>query len=62
MATAEQLKSLIRSYFASDDEERFFTIALQVAAHEAQLGHGELAHDIRHILDKARTEKNNKKN
>lgn len=56
MATAEQLKSLIRSHFG-EDFERFITIALQVAAHEAQRGHGELAHDIRDIVDKARREK-----
>ncbi len=56
MATAEQIKALIKSY-SGDDPERFFTIALQVAAHEAQLGHGELAHDIRQIVDKARGEK-----
>lgn len=56
MATAEQIKSLIRSHF-SDDQERFFTIALQVAAHEAQRGHGALAHGIREIVDKARREK-----
>lgn len=53
MATAEQLKTLIRSHF-SDDPERFFTSALQVAAHEAGQGHGALAHDIRDIVDKAR--------
>ena len=53
MATAEQVKSLIRSHF-SDEPERFFTLALQVAAHEAQQGHGDLAHDIRLIVDKAR--------
>ena len=39
MATAEQIKSLIRSYL-SDDDERFYTIVLQVAAHESQQGHG----------------------
>jgi SpoVK/Ycf46/Vps4 family AAA+-type ATPase len=53
MATAEQIKSLIRSHL-SDDDERFYTLALQVAAHEAQQGHGELAHDIRDIVDKSR--------
>ena len=52
MATADQLKSLIRSHF-SNDEERFHSIALQVAAHEAQQGHGSLAHEIRDIVDKA---------
>lgn len=54
MATAEQIKSLIRSYII-DDSEHFVTIALQVAAHEARLGHGALAHDIRKLVDKART-------
>jgi SpoVK/Ycf46/Vps4 family AAA+-type ATPase len=53
MATAEQIKSLIRSHF-SDEPERFFTAALQVAAHEAQLGHGELAQEIRFIIDRAK--------
>jgi SpoVK/Ycf46/Vps4 family AAA+-type ATPase len=56
MATAEQIKSLIRSHF-DDDPERFHTIALQVAAYEAQQGHGAVAQDIRQIVDKARREK-----
>ena len=53
MATAEQIKSLIRSHL-SEDDERFYTLALQVAAHEAHQWHGALAHDIREIIDKAR--------
>jgi len=53
MATAEQIKSLIRSH-VSDDDERFYTLALQVAAHEAQQGHGELAQEIREIVDRSR--------
>ena len=48
MATAEQIKSLIRSHF-KNESEHFYTIALQVAAHEAKLGHSSLAHDIRKI-------------
>lgn len=56
MPTAEQIKALIRSHF-SEDEERFYALALQVAAHEAQQGHGALAHDIRAIVDKAREER-----
>ena len=51
MATAEQLKSLIRSHYA-DDRERFATIALQLAAHEARQGHPILAHEIRALVDK----------
>ena len=53
MATAEQIKSLIRSHFSSQSE-RFYTIALQVAAHEAKQGHTALAHDIREIVDMER--------
>ena len=51
MATADQIKSLIRSHF-SNESERFFTIALQVAAHEAKQGHPALAHDIREIVER----------
>lgn len=53
MATAEQLKSLIRTHF-SDQPEQFFTVALQVAAHEAKQGHESLAHEIRTLVDKAK--------
>lgn len=56
MATAEQIKLLIRSHF-TDDFERFYTIALQVAAHEAKQGHSTLAHEIRDLLDKERRKK-----
>ena len=56
MATAEQIKYLISSYL-SDDPERFYSIALQVAAHEAKQGHTALARDIRRIIDKARRTK-----
>lgn len=50
MATAEQIKSLIRSHF-SNEPERFYTIALQLAAHEAIKGNSSLAHEIRLIVD-----------
>ncbi len=56
MATAEQIKSPIRSHL-SDEPERFYTIALQVAAHEAKQGHSALAHDIRDLVDKSRRSK-----
>lgn len=56
MATAEQIKALVRSHL-SDDDERFYTLALQVAAHEAQQGHGALAHDLREIVEKSRRAK-----
>jgi SpoVK/Ycf46/Vps4 family AAA+-type ATPase len=53
VATAEQLKALLRSHVAGD-EERFRAIALQIAAHVAQKGNTQLAHDLRTLLDEAR--------
>lgn len=54
MATAEQVKTLIRTHFDSDPE-RFSTIALQIAAHEARQGHGGVANEIRVIVDRAKS-------
>lgn len=53
MATGEQLKALVKSYIDGDGE-RFFALALQVAAHEARRGHGKLAQEIRELIDQAR--------
>jgi SpoVK/Ycf46/Vps4 family AAA+-type ATPase len=55
MATADQIKSLIRSY-SEEDRERFYSIALQVAAHEAKQGHATLAHEIRELVDTHRVQ------
>ena len=52
MATADQLKSLLKSHAARDDE-RFYSIALQVAAKEARQGHNKLAKDIKGLVEKA---------
>jgi AAA+ superfamily predicted ATPase len=54
MATAEQIKSLIKSHY-EEDQNRFSTIALQVAASEARKGHTSLAHEIKKIIDKGST-------
>ncbi|MFB9896483.1 hypothetical protein ACFFK8_01260 [Hallella seregens ATCC 51272] len=54
MATANQLKTLVKSHF-EDNSERFNTVALQIAAHEAKLGHTNLANDIRKIIDAAKS-------
>lgn len=54
MATADQIKTLIRSHF-SEEPERFFTTALQVAAHEASQGHAQLAREIRDLVDRAKS-------
>lgn len=54
MATAEQIKALIRTHL-NDNTEQFVTVALQVAAHEARQGHTEMAHEIRNLVDKAKS-------
>jgi SpoVK/Ycf46/Vps4 family AAA+-type ATPase len=54
MATAEQIKSLLRSHF-DNDSERFMTISLQVAAHEARQGHSALAEEIKELVEKTKT-------
>jgi len=56
MATSEQVKALIRSHYNANSEQ-FLTTVLQIAAHEARQGHGELSHEIRDLVDKLRAEK-----
>ncbi len=53
MANAEQLKALLKSHMEGDDD-RFFSVAMQVAAHEAKLGHGKLAQEMRTMIDEAK--------
>lgn len=52
MATAEQIKALLRSH-ADRDDQRFYSIALQVAAKEARQGHHKLASDIKSMVEKS---------
>lgn len=59
MASSEQLKALVYSHLEKDDD-RFLSVALQVAAHEARNGHGRLAQELRDIVEKAK--KNSNKN
>ena len=53
MASAEQIKALLKSHMDGDDD-RFFSVAMQVAAHEARLGHGKLAEELRALIDDAK--------
>ena len=46
MATADQIRGLVKAY-RTQDEEKFKTVVLQIAAHEAKLGHGSLAQDLK---------------
>lgn len=58
MASAEQIKALLRSHIEGD-EGRFLSIAMQVAAHEAKLGHGKLAEELRDMIDAAKSRSQN---
>lgn len=53
MASSEHIKALLKSHLERD-EDRFLSIALQVAAHEARSGHGKLAQELRDIIEKGR--------
>ncbi|MGG5577217.1 AAA family ATPase [Myroides sp. C15-4] len=52
MATAEQIKSLLESHYKNDNE-RFTSIALQVAAHEARKGSMVVAKEIKALVDRS---------
>ncbi len=53
MATAEQIKALLKSHIEGDDS-RFYSVAMQVAASEAKSGHTDFAAELRALIDKAR--------
>ncbi len=53
MASSDQLKALIKSHISRDDGH-FYSVAMQVAAHEAKLGHGKLAEELRDMIDSAK--------
>lgn len=53
MASREQIKALLKSHIDGDDTQ-FFAVAMQVAAHEAQLGHGKIAQELREMIDAAK--------
>jgi SpoVK/Ycf46/Vps4 family AAA+-type ATPase len=53
MASADQLKALIKCH-AEGDDERFYAVAMQVAAQEARNGHGRFAIELRELIDRAK--------
>jgi len=54
MASAQQLIGLVKSH-AEGDEERFFDLAMQLAAAEEQKGHKRLAEQLRQRAEVSRT-------
>lgn len=51
MATAEQIKSLIRAHIDSDND-KFKTVVFQIAAYEAKHGHDTFARELKQFADK----------
>jgi len=54
VATAQHIKAIIKSHY-EDEGDRFTTLVLQMAAHEAKLGHTNLADEIRKLVDRSKT-------
>lgn len=50
MATAEQVKALLKSY-SEGEGEHFVSVALQIAAHAARTGKEKLALELRDLVD-----------
>jgi SpoVK/Ycf46/Vps4 family AAA+-type ATPase len=57
MPRADHLKALIRSH-AEGDDERFYAIAMQVAAQAARQGHTKFAKELRDLVDQAKARAN----
>lgn len=53
MARADQLKALLRAH-ADEEDAQFFSVALQMAADEAQRGHTRLAAELRALIEAAK--------
>jgi SpoVK/Ycf46/Vps4 family AAA+-type ATPase len=53
MANKDQLKALIKSH-AERNDERFYAVAMQVAAQAARNGHGRFAQQLRELIDRAK--------
>ena len=56
MSTARHVIALIKSYLEGEDQQ-FFSVALQMAAHEARQGHTKVAQEIQSLIDKAKERK-----
>ncbi len=56
MASANHLKALLKSHLEGDNQ-RFISVGMQLAAHEAKLGHGKLAEELRALIDEAKRQR-----
>lgn len=53
-ATADHVRALVRAH-ARDDDQGFYSVALQVAAKAARQGHNRFAADLRELIDAAQS-------
>jgi len=60
MATAEQLKALLRSYSEADGEQ-FLSVAMQIAAHAARTGKAKLAEELKGLVQDVRRKQSTQK-
>jgi len=58
MATISQIKALMNAHF-NDDQEKFRVISLQIAAHEAKIGHSTGAQEIKKLVKNSPQRKSN---
>lgn len=56
MSTARHLIALLRTHVQGDEIE-FLSVAMEMAAREARLGHAKVAEQIRDLVDQARSRK-----
>lgn len=54
MATGEQIRALLKT-FEEGNEDQWYAVALQMAAHEARLGHAKLARELRELIENIRS-------
>lgn len=55
MATADQVKALVRSH-ADGDDSHFYAVAMQVAARAAKAGQSRFSQELRDLVDAGKTE------
>lgn len=56
MAAAEKIIALLKSY-GDEDESRFYSTAMQIAASEAKKGHTKLAQELKALIDKIKIQR-----
>lgn len=56
MAAAEKIIALLKSY-GDEDESRFYSTAMQIAASEAKKGHTKFAQELKALIDKIKIQR-----